>query len=266
MSEAPQDRRSAAGPEGGAAGTTVDEAEIARFAALAGDWWDPRGRFAPLHRMNPVRLRLIRDAICRHFGRQSTADRPLNGLRIVDLGCGGGLICEPMARLGAAVTGIDAGAEAVAAARDHAARSGLDIDYRHSTAEALAAAGERFDIVLNLEVVEHVADAAAFMAAANALVGPGGLHIVTTLNRTIRSMALGIVAAEYLLRWVPPGTHDWHKFPRPSEVAAWLRAGGLAVQRIVGLAYDPLTDSWHESGDPAVNYAVVAGRPPPAAP
>ena len=195
MTEAPQDRRSDAGPaagrDAGAAGATVDEAEIARFAAMAGEWWDPRGKFAPLHRLNPARLRLIRDAICRNFGLDPAGGRPFDGLRIVDLGCGGGLICEPMARLGAAVTGIDAGAETVEIARAHAALSGLGIDYRHGTAEALAEAGETFDVVLNLEVVEHVADVAAFMAAAGALVKPGGLQIVATLNRTMRSMALG---------------------------------------------------------------------------
>ncbi len=260
MTDAPQDRRSAAAPEAGTAGATVDPAEIARFAAMAGEWWDPRGRFAPLHRMNPARLRLIRDAICRSFGRDPAGARPFDGLRIVDLGCGGGLICEPMARLGATVTGIDAGAEAVEVARTHAGQSGLAIDYRHGTAEALAEAGEAFDVVLNLEVVEHVSDVAAFMAAAGALVKPGGLQIVATLNRTLRSMALGVVAAEYVLRWVPPGTHDWRKFLRPSEVAAHLRAAGLTVERAIGLTYDPLTDSWRESGDLGVNYTMVAQR------
>ena len=265
MTEAPQDRRSDAGPaagrDAGAAGATVDEAEIARFAAMAGEWWDPRGKFAPLHRLNPARLRLIRDAICRNFGLDPAGGRPFDGLRIVDLGCGGGLICEPMARLGAAVTGIDAGAETVEIARAHAAQSGLGIDYRHGTAEALAEAGEAFDVVLNLEVVEHVADVAAFMAAAGALVKPGGLQIVATLNRTMRSMALGVVAAEYILRWVPRGTHDWRKFLKPSEVAAHLRAAGLSVVQVVGLIYNPLTDSWQESGDLGVNYMMVAQRP-----
>ncbi|MXW90995.1 MAG: bifunctional 2-polyprenyl-6-hydroxyphenol methylase/3-demethylubiquinol 3-O-methyltransferase UbiG [Rhodospirillaceae bacterium] len=259
MARTPKDRRSEA-PPSGATGATVDEAEIARFAALAGEWWDPRGRFAPLHRMNPARLRPIRDAICRNFGRDPNGARPFDGLRIVDLGCGGGLVCEPMARLGADVTGIDAGSEAVEIARAHAAQSGLAIDYRHDTAEALAGAGEAFDIVLNLEVVEHVSDAGAFMAAAGALVKPGGLQIVATLNRTLRSMALGVVAAEYVLRWVPPGTHDWRRFLRPSEVAAHLRAAGLSVERAIGLTYSPLTDSWRESGDLGVNYMMVAQR------
>lgn len=261
MTEATQDRRSETASGAVEGGATVDEAEVARFAALAGEWWDPRGKFAPLHRMNPARLRLICDSICRNFGRDPAGAQPFDGLRIVDLGCGGGLICEPMARLGADVTGIDAGAEAVEIARAHAAQSGLEIDYRHDTAEALAGAGEAFDIVLNLEVVEHVADVAAFMAAAGALVKPGGLHILATLNRTLRSMALGVVAAEYILRWVPPGTHDWRRFLRPSEVAAHMRAAGLTVERAVGLTYNPLTDSWRESDDLGVNYTMVAQRP-----
>ena len=260
MTDAPQDRRSAAGSGVRAAGATVDEAEVARFAAMAGEWWDPRGKFAPLHRLNPARLRLIRDAICRNYALDPASDRPFDGLRLVDLGCGGGLICEPMARLGAAVVGIDADGQAVEIARAHAERSGLEIDYRHGTAEALADAGEAFDVVLNLEVVEHVADVAAFMAAAGALVKPGGLQIVATLNRTMRSMALGVVAAEYVLRWVPPGTHDWRKFLKPSEVAAHLRTAGLSVERVAGLTYNPLTDSWRESGDLSVNYMMVAQR------
>lgn len=260
MTDAPQDRRSDTAPEGGGPGASVDPEEVARFAAMAGEWWDPRGNFAPLHRMNPARLRLIRDAICRNFGLDPAGARPFDGLSVADLGCGGGLICEPMARLGAAVTGIDAGAETVGIARAHAAQSGLAIDYRHGGAEALAEAGEAFDVVLNLEVVEHVSDVAAFMAAAGTLVKPGGLQIVATLNRTLRSMALGVVAAEYVLRWVPPGTHDWRKFLRPSEVAAHLRAAGLAVERAVGLTYNPLTDSWRESGDLGVNYMMVARR------
>ena len=260
MSDAPQDRRSDAARDAGVAGATVDPAEVARFAAMAGEWWDARGRFAPLHRMNPVRLRAIRDAICANFGLDPAGGRPFDGLSIVDLGCGGGLVCEPMARLGAAVTGIDAGAETVGIARAHAAQSGLEIDYRHGTAEALAEAGEAFDVVLNLEVVEHVADISAFMTAAGALVKPGGLQIVATLNRTLRSMALGVVAAEYVLRWVPPGTHDWRKFLRPSEVAAHLRAAGLRVERAVGLTFNPMTDSWRESDDLGVNYMMVAQR------
>jgi len=258
MTETTQDRRTA---NPASSGPTVDEAEIARFAAMATEWWDPKGKFAPLHKLNPPRLRLIRDAICRRFDRDPTADKPLAGLRIVDLGCGGGLVCEPMARLGAEVVGIDAGEKTVEIARIHAQESGLDIDYRHTTAEALADAGNSFDVVLNLEVIEHVADVPAFMAAAGLLTRPGGLQIVTTLNRTARSLAFGIVAAEYVLRWLPRGTHDWRKFLKPSEVAAHLRANGLSVDKVSGLTYNPLTDRWRESRDLGVNYVVVAHKP-----
>ena len=259
----PKHRRIAApksAPPRGAGGSSVDEAEIARFAAMARDWWDPHGKLAPLHKMNPARLVLIRDAVCRHFARDPAQATPLQGLNVVDLGCGGGLICEPMARLGAKVTGIDAGEETVVVARAHAADMGLSVDYRHTTAEALADAGAQFDVVLNLEVVEHVADVPAFMAAACDLVKPGGLQIVTTLNRTARSFALGIVAAEYLLRWTPPGTHDWRKFLRPSEVARHLRSGGLRVRNVTGMTYSPLTDSWSASSDTGVNYLMVAEK------
>jgi len=258
MTEATQDRRTSktAPPRQ----DSVDDAEIARFAAVAQEWWDPRGKFAPLHKMNPIRLTVIRDAICNQFGRDPLADKPLAGLTVVDLGCGGGLICEPLSRLGAIVTGIDAGAETVEIARAHAEQSGIGVDYRHTTAEALADAGERFDVVLNLEVVEHVADVAGFMTAAGKLTKPGGLQIVTTLNRTARSMALGIVAVEYLLRWVPRGTHDWRKFMKPSEVAAHLRNAGLIVDRVVGLTYNPLADSWRVSDDLGVNYVIVAHK------
>lgn len=263
MTEASQDRRtSKAAPEMKASQQgSVDDAEIARFAAVAQEWWDPKGKFAPLHKLNPTRLSLIRDAICSRFDRDPKADKPLAGLKVVDLGCGGGLICEPLSRLGATVTGIDAGAETVEIARAHAAQTDTDVDYQHTTVEALADAGDQFDVVLNLEVVEHVADVAGFMAAAGKLVRPGGLQIVTTLNRTARSMALGIVAAEYILRWVPRGTHDWRKFMKPSEVAAHLRASGLIVEQVVGLTYNPLADSWRVSQDLGVNYVVVAHKP-----
>ncbi len=214
---------------------SVDPGEVAKFAALAGEWWDPAGTFAPLHRLNPARLTFIRDRIAAHAGRDPLAERPLAGLRVLDIGCGGGLLCEPMARLGAAVTGIDAAEKNVAVAAEHAAEAGLDIDYRHSTAEALAAEaraaetrsaeigagnGAGFDLVLNMEVVEHVADVAAFLQASAALVAPGGAMALATLNRTPKSFALAIVGAEYVLRWLPRGTHDWRRFLRPSELVA----------------------------------------------
>ncbi len=250
----PQD---AAPPHGG----TVDAAEIERFSALAEGWWDPEGKFKPLHVFNPVRVGFVRDAAISHFGRESGGLRPLEGLRILDIGCGGGLLCEPLSRLGAAVTGIDAAARNIEVARLHAEQVGLDIDYRCTTAEDLAAAGLEFDIVLSMEVVEHVADPALFLACVGRLTRPGGLAIAATLNRTAKAFALAIVGAEYVLRWLPRGTHDWRKFMRPSELARGLRGGGLAVQRTAGVSYDPLRRSWSLSDDLAVNYMMVATRP-----
>ncbi len=248
---------------------SVDPDEVAKFAALAGEWWDPAGKFAPLHRLNPARLTFIRDRIAAHAGRDPLAERPLAGLRVLDIGCGGGLLCEPLARLGAQVTGIDAAEENVAAAARHAALSGLDIDYRHDTAEALTAealaaealspGGARFDLVLNMEVVEHVADVAAFLEASAALVAPGGAMTLATLNRTPKSFALAIVGAEYILRWLPRGTHDWRRFLRPSELVASLRAAGLETRELTGVVYNPLTAAWRLAPrDLDVNYMVFA--------
>lgn len=240
--------------------STVDPADVARFSAMAESWWDPHGDFAPLHRLNPVRLAFIRDAACARFGRDPTSTRPLDGLRLVDVGCGGGLVCEPMARLGASVTGIDASEKNVRVAGVHAEQSGLDIDYRATTAEALAAAGDSFDIVLSMEIVEHVADVEAFVDACSALVAPGGIAIYATLNRTLKSLALAKIGAEYILRWLPAGTHDWRKFVRPSELAAAIRRNGLAVERIVGVTYNPINDRWTRSRDTDVNYMISASR------
>ncbi len=240
-----------------AAARSVDPAEIAKFAAMAEAWWDPQGKFRPLHRLNPARLTYIRDSCAARFSRDTKTARPLAGLKIVDIGCGGGLLCEPLARLGATVTGIDAGAETIAIARSHAAESDMAIDYREATAEMLAEAGERFDVVLSMEVVEHVSDPAAFMAACAQLVAPGGLLIVATLNRTAKSFAFAIVGAEYLLRWLPRGTHDWRRFLRPSELAAMLRSQGLALSEAMGVVYSPLSDSWRLSAnDLDVNYML----------
>lgn len=243
------------------AGGTVDADEIARFAAIAEEWWDETGKFRPLHKFNPVRLRYIRDRAVAHFGRDPRALRPLDGLRLVDIGCGGGLLSEPLARMGAAVTGIDAAERNIGVAALHAREGGLAIDYRHETAEGLLARGESFDIVLSMEVVEHVADPALFLETCARLVRPGGLAVVATLNRTAKSFALAIVGAEYVLRWLPRGTHSWRKFLRPSEVAQGLRAGGLAVEDIAGVSYSPLTDRWTLGQDVAVNYMVTATRP-----
>jgi len=240
---------------------SVDPDEIAKFAALAGEWWDPAGKFAPLHKLNPARLTFIRDRIAAHAGRDPLSERPLAGLRVLDIGCGGGLLCEPMARLGAQVTGIDAAGPNVAAAARHAAEAGLDIDYRHTTAENLAASGICFDFVLNMEVVEHVADVAAFLEASAALVAPGGAMTLATLNRTPKSFALAIVGAEYILRWLPRGTHDWRRFLRPSELVAQLRAAGLETRELTGVTYNPLTGAWRLAPqDLDVNYMIFAAK------
>ena len=240
---------------------TVDDAETAKFAAMAEEWWDPDGKFRPLHKFNPVRLEFLRDRICARFGRDPLSDRPLAGLALADIGCGGGLLSEPMARLGATVTGIDASDKTVRIAAVHAETMGLDIDYRCDTVEHMAARGEAFDVVLNMEVVEHVADLHLFLAASAALVRPGGMMVVATLNRTLKAWGLAIVGAEYVLGWLPRGTHDWKKFVRPSELAGPLRRAGLEVTEITGMAYDPLRDRWAVAPrDLDVNYMAVAVR------
>jgi 2-polyprenyl-6-hydroxyphenyl methylase / 3-demethylubiquinone-9 3-methyltransferase len=242
-------------------GSTVDRAEVARFAESAASWWDPNGEFRPLHQLNPVRLAFIRDRLAAHFGRDIRATKPFAGLRFLDIGCGGGLVSEPLARLGATVTAIDAAGEALTVARTHAADAGLDIDYREAAAEDLAAAGESFDAVLALEIVEHVADPALFLAAAARLVRPGGGFVAATLNRTPKAFVFGIVGAEYLLRWLPRGTHQWRRFLRPSELAAGLRPHGLAVKELRGLSYSPLAGHWTLSHDLDVNYLLFAAKP-----
>lgn len=239
----------------------LDAAEVSRFAALAERWWDPRGEFSALHKLNPVRLAYIRDHAAAHFGRDPKSTRSLDRLRIVDVGCGGGLLCEPLARLGARVTGVDPGEESIAAARLHAERAGLDIDYRTATAEALAAAGESFDVVLAMEVIEHVPDPAAFLATCAALVAPGGLAFLATINRTPKAFALAIVAAEYVLGWLPRGTHSWDKFVRPEEIEGPLEAAGLRIVDRTGVAYSPFLDEWRRSADMDVNYMLVAEKP-----
>lgn len=240
---------------------SVDRAEVARFDALAATWWDARGPMRVLHRFNPVRLAYIRDAVCRHHGRRPETPFALSGLSVVDVGCGGGVLSEPLARLGAAVTGLDPAAQNVAVARAHAEAEGVAVDYRAETIESVVAAGRRFDVVLIMEVIEHVPDMEAFVATAAAAVKPGGLLFAATLNRTLRAYALAIVGAEYVLGWLPRGTHDWEKFVTPAELSAALRAGGLAVTDTTGVVYDPLADGWRASRDTAVNYMVAAERP-----
>lgn len=241
-------------------GDTVDREDIDRFAAQSASWWDPWGSFRPLHRINPARVEFIRRHLLGHFRRDARSLRPFDGLTLLDIGCGGGLVAEPMARLGFAVTGIDAGAEAIAAARAHAEASGLAIDYRVSAIDAPARAGERFDAVLALEIVEHVADRDLFLAGLGPLVKPGGVFIGATLNRTGRSFALAIVGAEYLLGWLPRGTHDWNRFVRPSEFVLGLRKGGLTATQLAGLGYDLPNGNWSQTADLSVNYMVVAVR------
>ena len=244
-----------------AAGSSVDAEEVARFSALAEEWWDEKGPMAPLHRLNPVRLGYVRDQIAGHFGRETRTSSTLKGLRILDVGCGGGLVSEPLARMGAEVTGIDPSPEIIAAARLHAGEGGLAIDYRATTAEALLAAGERFDAVLILEVVEHVADVAAFVATIAGLVKPGGLVVASTINRTLKAFALAIVGAEYLLRWLPRGTHSYDKLVTPSELAAAFRSAGLMPVDETGVMYIPIADRWRLTSDTDVNYMMTAATP-----
>jgi 2-polyprenyl-6-hydroxyphenyl methylase / 3-demethylubiquinone-9 3-methyltransferase len=241
-------------------GSSVDDAEVARFSALADDWWDPRGKMAVLHKFNPVRLGFIKEAACRHFGRDDKRLDALAEFRVLDIGCGGGILSEPLARLGAAVVGADPSQANIAAAQLHAADAGVSVDYRATTAEALADAGERFDLVLAMEVVEHVADLDLFIRRCTEMVQPGGLMITATLNRTLKSFALAIVGAEYVLRWLPRGTHQWEKFVTPDELEAALERHGLAVVDETGVIYDLLADRWRLSTDMDVNYMVVAGR------
>jgi 2-polyprenyl-6-hydroxyphenyl methylase/3-demethylubiquinone-9 3-methyltransferase len=244
----------------GETGATVDPEEVGRFAADGGAWWDPAGSFRALHWINPVRLGFIRQEFQTHFGCAPSSLRPFEGLSLLDIGCGGGLTAEPMARLGFAVTGIDAGAGAIAAAQAHAEASGLAIDYRLADTESLAATGARFDAVLALEVIEHVADPAIFFASLGGLVRPGGAFVGATLNRTMRSFALAIVGAEYLFGWLRPATHDWSKFLRPSEFILGLRRNGFSATRLSGIVYDPWRGIWSLAPDLGVNYMVAAVR------
>ncbi|MDA1090294.1 MAG: bifunctional 2-polyprenyl-6-hydroxyphenol methylase/3-demethylubiquinol 3-O-methyltransferase UbiG [Proteobacteria bacterium] len=234
--------------------STASPDEIARFTAIAEAWWDPTGDFAPLHQLNPVRLEFIRDHIAGHFDRDPLGGNPLDGLDIIDIGCGGGLLAEPMRRLGATMTGIDAGKKNIDVARLHAELSGLDIEYRHQLPEDLSAEKSRYDVVLNMEVVEHVADLDVFLGAAAGLIRPGGVMVLSTLNRTLKSLALAKIGAEYVLRWLPIGTHDWRKFVRPSELAAGLKAHGVEITKLKGMSYAPIDRDWRLSRDLDVNY------------
>ncbi|SER14505.1 3-demethylubiquinone-9 3-methyltransferase [Faunimonas pinastri] len=245
----------------GRAGGTVDAGELEKFARMSAEWWDPEGKFKPLHRLHPLRLAYIRDHVAAHFGRQPNQPRPFAGLRIVDIGCGGGLLTEPMVRLGAETVGVDPGEANIEMARLHAAQGGLAVDYRATTAEAVAEAGETFDVVLAMEVIEHVADVEAFLATLSRLLRPGGLIFLSTINRNLKAYALAIVAAERVLRWLPPGTHDYAKLIRPSELEAALNEMGLRVEGRSGVTYNVLGDRWQLSSDMGVNYMLFALKP-----
>jgi len=240
--------------------TTVDPAEVAKFSKLSEEWWDPKGKMAPLHKINPPRLSYIRDAACRKFERNVKSLNCLAGLRILDIGCGAGLLCEPFTRLGAQVIGVDPSGSNIAAARLHAEKGHLSIDYRCTTVEQMDL-HERFDIVLAMEVVEHVTDVGMFLNRCATMLKPGGLMVISTLNRNWKSFALAIVGAEYLLRWLPRGTHQWDKFVTPDELAHYLRNNNLAITDQTGVVYSPFSDRWSLSSDTDVNYMVLAEAP-----
>lgn len=241
---------------------SIDPEEVARFSAIAAEWWDPTGKFAPLHKFNPVRLQFIREQALSRFARDGALRAPFEGLKLLDIGCGGGLLSEPMRRLGFEVTAVDASERNVQVAAAHAAETGLDIDYRAATAEQLEAEGAGpFDVILNMEVIEHVADPAEYLRTAARLLAPGGVMIVATLNRTLKALALAKVGAEYVLRWVPAGTHDWNKFLKPEEIRGFLAGTSYGVDGPFGVAYNPITGRWGQSSDADVNYMMVITRP-----
>ena len=241
--------------------TTINPAEIAKFTAMAEEWWDPTGKFKPLHKFSPVRLNYIREHLLSHYRRDGSQIRPFEGLTVLDVGCGGGLLCEPLARLGATVTGIDAAERNIKIAALHAEQSGVEVTYLTTTSEDLAAKGEKYDLVLNMEVVEHVDNVPLYMKSCADLVKPGGLMLTATLNRTARAFALAIVGAEYVLGWLPKGTHDWKKFLTPEEIRTLLTRNGLKVTGETGVVFHPLADEWRASPDMGVNYMIMAERP-----
>lgn len=239
---------------------TIDTDEIQRFSEIADEWWNPDGSFRPLHKFNPVRLSYIRDSVCRHFKRDQRSLTPFKDLKILDVGCGGGLIAEPLARLGAVVTGIDASSQNVEIATTHANNNNINIDYQTTTPEEIVESGQTFDVVIALEVVEHVSDFDLFIDCCSALTSENGVLILATLNRTPKSFVLGIIGAEYILRWLPRGTHNWNKFVRPSEIAAALRRSDIEITDVSGLAYNPLSSTWQVSKDVSVNYIVMGEK------
>ena len=241
-------------------GGTASPEDVARFTSIADNWWDPNSDFAPLHVINPLRVSYIKKQICVYFGYDETGELPLKGLSILDIGCGGGLLCEPLAQLGAQLTGIDAGFENTEAAKVHAQKMNLDIIYRHVLPEQLEKEKGRYDVVINMEVLEHVSDIDFFLQASTALIRPGGAMALSTLNRTFKSLALAKIGAEYILRWVPIGTHNWQQFVKPSELASGLRANGVLIEDLTGMIYNPLNGQWELSLSLAVNYLAFAGK------
>ena len=239
---------------------SLDPSEVAKFSAMAAEWWNPKGKFGVLHVFNPVRLQFIKEQVTARLARDPLEREPFQGLRFLDIGCGGGLLTEPMSRLGASITGVDPSERNIKTASVHAQEMGLDIDYRVGTAEDLAAAGEQFDVILNMEVIEHVADPQAFTRTCAAMLKPGGLMFVATLNRTLKSFGLAIVGAEYVLGWLPKGTHQWEKFITPAELKGWLSDNGLTVKEELGVTYSPFTRAWKVSRDMDVNYMLVAQK------
>jgi len=245
-----------------AATNTIEPAEVAKFEAMAAEWWDPKGKFKPLHMMNPCRLDYIVTQIAAEYDRDLNSEKPFSGLRLLDIGCGGGLLSEPMARLGADVVGADAAAGNIPVAQIHAEQAGLEIDYRHTTAEALAESGEQFDVALNMEVVEHVADPQGFLTVCQQLLKPGGLMVCSTINRNAKSFAVAIVGAEVIMRWLPRGTHDWSKFITPDELFELLEKAGLAPVDRKGFVFNPISWEWSISDrDLSVNYVTASIRP-----
>ncbi|WP_336276382.1 bifunctional 2-polyprenyl-6-hydroxyphenol methylase/3-demethylubiquinol 3-O-methyltransferase UbiG [Bartonella sp. CB178] len=240
--------------------TTIDQNEIDHFSQIATEWWNPQGKFRPLHQFNPTRLAYIKEKICLTLNRDPASLSPFKNLKVLDIGCGGGLLCEPMARLGATVVGADPAQTNIEVAKTHAAQSGLSIDYRNATAETLADEGEQFDIILNMEVVEHVSDVKLFIAATATMLKPRGLMFISTLNRTWKAWGLAIIGAEYILRWLPKGTHDYKKFLKPHELKKILSENALTVTDEIGITYNPINDSWNRSRDMDVNYFLLARR------
>ena len=242
------------------AARSLDPSEVEKFSKMAAEWWNPQGKFGVLHVFNPVRLQFIKEQVCARMARDPLERRPFEGLRFLDIGCGGGLLTEPMARLGAEIVGVDPSERNIKTASVHAQEVGLEIDYRVGTAEDLAAAGERFDVILNMEVIEHVADPKAFAATTASMLKPGGLMFVATLNRTLKSFGLAIIGAEYVLGWLPKGTHQWEKFITPDELKGWLSDNGLSTKEETGVTYSPLSRQWRTSRDMAVNYMLVGQK------